>query len=97
MTVKILNGQGFIDIAIQETGDADNAFDIALENSLSILSVLTPGTTINMPVLTKKESIVQLFSNPNNKPASIVDDGVFFPVNTPLLNNLILPVNFSLI
>ena len=41
--VLVLHNQSFVDIAIQHTGNVENAFLIAKENSLAVSDLLIPG------------------------------------------------------
>ena len=81
--VKILNGQTFLDIAMQELGDAERAFELANFNNRSITDHLTPGETIFVPTpaIDKKETI-KILTSPANRPASKTDDE---DNNTPLV------------
>ena len=47
MEVKV--GQSLLDIALQTTGDADNALQIALFNGLCLTESLISGTTLEIP------------------------------------------------
>ena len=49
MKVTILNSQSLLDIALQHTGNAQNAFLIAKENSLSVTSYLVAGYEVTIP------------------------------------------------
>lgn len=49
MTVKILNNQSLLDVALQHTGSAQNAFLIAKENSLSVTAYLVAGYELVIP------------------------------------------------
>lgn len=49
MTIKILNNQSLLDVALQHTGSAQNAFLIAKENALSVTSYLVAGTVLMIP------------------------------------------------
>lgn len=46
MEIKVLEGQSFLDIAIQETGNVLRLFSLARENNLSISDPLTAGQTL---------------------------------------------------
>lgn len=43
---KILNGQNLTDIALRDTGNADNALEMALANGLSLTDDVAPGEII---------------------------------------------------
>jgi len=48
MSINVLQNQSFLDIAIQHTGSALNAFDIAYLNNMSVSSDLKPGITLGI-------------------------------------------------
>lgn len=69
--VKILYGQTLLDIAIQELGDLERVFEIAVDNNISISDELDEVPVLNVGDYDKdKRYLVQLFSTPANKPAS---------------------------
>jgi hypothetical protein len=69
--VPVLYGQTIIDIAIQELGDGNRAFELAQLNNISISDDLNAGQVIVVPDYDlANRYLVQLFSNPSNKPAS---------------------------
>jgi hypothetical protein len=69
--VKVLALQTFIDIAIQYTGNASNAYPIALANSRSITDTLTNGEFLVLPIdLIKSTKEVQYYVSKNIKPAT---------------------------
>ena len=47
--ITILHNQTIIDIAIQYTGKAENCFELAIYNGISVSDPLIPGMSINMP------------------------------------------------
>lgn len=75
--VTVLYGQTLIDIAIQELGDAARVFEIAELNDISLTDDLEAGSTLLVPDWEKsKRSIVQLFTDPANAPASADTDSL---------------------
>lgn len=54
--VKILEGQTFIDLAIQKTGSPLAAFELAVRNNASVTDEIVPGqsldlgATVNVPI-----------------------------------------------
>ena len=54
MKVKVLPNQNLFDIAIQHTGDENNALIIAIANKLSITQPLASIMEIEIPVSIKK-------------------------------------------
>ena len=70
-TVKLLYGQTMTDIAIQELGDLERVFEIAVANNKGITDDLAADSFLEVGVYnTDKRSLVQLFSDAANKPAS---------------------------
>jgi hypothetical protein len=68
---KIEKNQRFIDIAMQELGDVERIFELALLNDISITKEIEPGTMIAVPEFDKsKRGVVQVFSNSSIWPAS---------------------------
>ena len=49
MQKQVLHNQSLLDIAIQNNGTLTSAFELALENGLSITEELTPGDNIKVP------------------------------------------------
>lgn len=47
--IKVISNQSILDIAIQELGNVDAAFDLALYNDISITEVLVPGQELKIP------------------------------------------------
>lgn len=45
----ILHNQSILDFAIQHTGSAQNAFEIAMANNMSVTDQLTAGTELVIP------------------------------------------------
>ncbi len=59
----VRQGQNLLDLALQATGDADTALDIALANGLCLSDDLTVGQTIEVSdTLTGNENIRQLYA-----------------------------------
>lgn len=69
--VTVSYGQTWLDIALQELGDMERAMEIALLNDRSITDELQAGEELMVPDFdTEKRSIIQLFRNTANRPAS---------------------------
>lgn len=49
MIVTVLHNQSLLDIAIQHTGSAQNAFGIAMANNMSLTDQLTAGAELTVP------------------------------------------------
>ncbi len=70
-SVKVLDGQTLVDIAVQELGDAERVMEIAEANEMKVTDDLVSGSEIMVPDFDRtKRSIVNLFSDDANKPAS---------------------------
>lgn len=89
MSAKALAGQTIIDIALQETGEVDRAYEVAILNGKSLTVDLRAGDTVLTPAYDKTfRNLVQLFSNKMNAPASadtvdftpgaVIDEGIGF-------------------
>lgn len=50
MVVRVLHNQSLLDIAIQEYGTIEAAFDLALANGLEVTDMLTPGMVLELPI-----------------------------------------------
>jgi hypothetical protein len=69
--VTVAYGQTWLDIAMQELGDIERTIELAQLNGRSITDALEAGEILNVPDFdTSRRSIVQLFRNNANKPAS---------------------------
>lgn len=69
--VSTLEGQTMVDVAVQELGDLERLFEIALANDLPVSDELAAATVlaVDEPDRTKK-AVVKMFANPSRKPAS---------------------------
>lgn len=68
--VTVLHQQSIIDLAIQETGSADTAFEIALANGRSITDDLAVLETLNVPELEKNLDVKKYYDSRQIKPAT---------------------------
>lgn len=67
----VRQGQNLLDLALQATGDADTALDIALANGLCLSDDLTVGQTVEVSdTLTGNENIRQLYVARAIRPAT---------------------------
>ena len=74
-TITILNNQSLYDIAIQYTGYATNALNIALANGINPTDDLVVGDTITISDdLEVDDAIVSFYSNNNYIPASALTE-----------------------
>ncbi|MFC0344059.1 hypothetical protein [Epilithonimonas hispanica] len=48
-TAIVLHNQSLLDFAIQHTGSAQNAFEIAMANNMSLTDQLTAGAELTVP------------------------------------------------
>jgi len=67
--MKVLQGQTLIDIAIQELGSAEGAFELAVLNGLSVTDDLDPGRELQLPAVVNR-SIAEYYANKGIKPAT---------------------------
>lgn len=80
-TVKTLDNQRLIDIAMQELGDVEREFELALLNGLSVNDELEAGTEIKVPDFEKtKRNVVATFTNTSLLPASAFEDNITDPL-----------------
>jgi hypothetical protein len=69
--VTVSYGQTWLDIALQELGDMERAIELAGLNNRAITDDLQAGEELIVPDFdSEKRSIVQLFRNAANRPAS---------------------------
>ena len=59
MKYSVLNGQSLLDIAVQECGDAESAFSLAMLNGKSLSDELTNGEVLNLSEQTDKRTVAQ--------------------------------------
>lgn len=69
-TVTVLHNQSLLDIAIQYTGRAENCFDIALANDISVSEMLVSGMELKIPKTEIDIDVVDYFLQKNSQPAS---------------------------
>lgn len=84
--VSAMKGQTLFDIAVQQTGSAENALAIAIANGLSLSAVLEAGTDIEMPSTLKADAkVVNYLAGKGIKPASDADEN---NTEVPLLEGI---------
>lgn len=77
--VSTLSGQTLLDLTVQETGDIERLFEMAVENDQPITFLPDAGSSVVVgEAETEKRSTVQLFST-THKPASGVSDSDILP------------------
>jgi hypothetical protein len=70
-TVKVLNGQTMLDIALQELGDVERASEVAVLNDRPITDDLVAGEELSVPAYdTSKRTLVQMLSARGFRPRS---------------------------
>jgi hypothetical protein len=72
METTVQNNQSLLDIALITHGSADAAFDIALENGLSVTDELPSGTVLEFP-MPEKSKIAEYYAINDIKPATGLD------------------------
>ena len=73
--MKVLQGQTLIDIAIQELGSAEGAYDLAVLNGISVTDELIPGQELQLPVINNK-SVAAYYANKAIKPATNANESI---------------------
>ena len=82
--VKVKTGQSFIDIAIQETGNVENAFLIALSNNSSITDDLLTEESLTVPEglpVVKKDNFVFKVENVKISKIKVLTLQTFFDLS----------------
>ena len=75
MTTTVLHNQTLVDVAIQQTGKAENLLKIAMANNLVPTEPIAPGTIIEIPVTVDiDEDIVRFYQANNVMPATALGD-----------------------
>lgn len=74
MKTTILHHQSLLDLAIQHTGTAENAFDLALQNNRSITDDLEAGESIEFTAygIQQNKDILNYYSAKRLQPATAV-------------------------
>lgn len=71
MKVTVKHNQSVIDLAVQYTGTAENAFKIAHANNISVDAYLAPGSVLEIPkTVNISTEIRDYFLNKNHQPAT---------------------------
>ena len=69
MTVTVLEGQSLLDIALQELGSLEGAYNLAVLNGLSLTDSLAAGMLLQLPDVVDKR-IVNYYLERNIRPAT---------------------------
>lgn len=88
----IHQGQSFLDKVIEQTGDIENTFDMALLNNASITDDLFVGAYVKVSTVTKK-SVVD-FYNEYNRPATALTNEQQQEVQSLGIGSMIIEQNF---
>ena len=70
MEITVRNNQSLFDIALMVSGSAEAAFDIALENNLSITDALTAGQVLKFTGKPINKRVVDYYATNNVRPAT---------------------------
>lgn len=81
MKAIILHNQSLLDLAIQHTGTAENAFDLALVNNKSITDDLEAGESIQLIAygIQQNKDILNYYTAKNIQPATAITAAVERP------------------
>jgi hypothetical protein len=72
METTVLEGQSLLDIALQELGSLEGAYNLAVLNGLSLTDSLTAGMTLQLPDVVDRR-IKTYYSERNIRPATMFD------------------------
>lgn len=61
MKIRVLHNQSLLDLAIQHTGSAQNALQIAQVNGLSLTAMLIAGAEVDIPQTAKEDTAMLEF------------------------------------
>ena len=70
MEITVQNNQSLFDIALITSGSADAAYDIAMENNISITDKLTSGQKLTFSGIPVNKTVVDFYTINNIKPAT---------------------------
>lgn len=70
--MEVMQGQNIIDIAVETTGNADNALLIALQNGMSITDDLTAGQTLDTDTGITDRNTLAYYEQRNLHPATSI-------------------------
>lgn len=81
MKVDILPLQSILDLAMQHTGTAENAFDLALANGLNLTDDLEAGESIQLIAygIQQNKDILNYYTAKNIQPATAITAAVEQP------------------
>lgn len=85
--VKILNGQNIADIALQETGNFEGLFDLAVTNGISLTQEVAAGSSLSVNTENINEAAYRQVKKENVIPAT--DFGfVLYEGSEPILEGI---------
>ena len=70
MEITVQNNQSLLDIALMVSGSADAAYDIAIENGISITDKLTSGQKLTFSGTPVNKKVVDFYTINDIKPAT---------------------------
>lgn len=79
--MKVLHNQSLLDLAIQHTGTAENAFALALANGLSLTDDLTAGESLQLTAygIQQNKEVLNYYQSKNIQPATAITAAVEQP------------------
>jgi len=84
--MKVIQGQSIFDIAVQELGSIEGAFELAMLNGISVTDELIPGQELILPIVLNKD-IINYYANKGIKPAT-ADNGAVESVDRVFFEEL---------
>ncbi len=72
---KVYANQSLFDVAIQLTGSAENAFNLAQSNGLELSKELAAGDTLVIPKIEKTSELYNFYELNQIKPATALSSG----------------------
>ena len=78
MSIIVQSHQNVLDLAIQEYGSAESAFDLALKNNLSVSDDLKPGKVLELPESIYKDTdVAGYYENKRLQPATALSQAFY--------------------
>ena len=74
MKATVLPYQSLLDVAVSATGDAETAYDMAMQNGIALSAEPEPGTVLEAPAPMKR-TVADYFRH-NAQPATAITDDV---------------------
>ena len=76
--IVVQSHQNVLDIAVQEYGSAEAAFDLSLKNNLSVSDDLAPGKELELPEsLYKDTDVAGYYENKRLQPATALSQSFY--------------------